>query len=280
MCASATTATMAARLAQIALLGALALNILPAGCSRIDEPDVPAYPLEVPFNTVVWKLRDPIAIGTPVTVSAQHRAPGAAGRFRFAVYATLQENYEFPHLVQLSEPHESPSTGPWSSWTFTSQHPVNFVGVAWDDGAPPIALTREDWANPLSLSNGAYVGLGNQLQDKWAPLKGQFRANVANKADAVSSRVFWAALLSLAALTLYLFRQAPLPLATPYLIAFTIGLIFCYRLWATLAAALLVVGQSFPVVSSAHCRPRVGSGAADRGHTFTTRYRHACRVSP
>lgn len=200
----------------------------------------------VDFQTVVWKLRSSFQPGDLIAVSARHRFAGADGRFRFVVYQGLSENFETPKLDQTSEYFEAAHADEWSQWLFTTEHPVIFVGVEWENqnGLAPIALEATDWANPLSFNGYAYFGTNNGVvAGKTVPLKADIRLDSPRVSFGIlntpAGGIFTPVaitLLGILGLMIGLLHFSR-DVSTANLIVFSTGILFSYRAWAWFGAS-------------------------------------------
>ncbi len=237
------------RLTLFFTIGALGFLLFPLSFSLIQETEItePSAAASSPNgispiarsltgrNTIVWKLRDHLTPGTRIRVSAKHSISGSESQLQFVAFSGLRENYEYPRVIAKSASLFATTGTEWSNWELTTTEPVLFIGFTWpQDQPPPVAIEKSAWLNSSSFDDFAYVGKNDALTDKIVPL----RANLRLERDEpfLLSSWSWIICLPLLIAGIVIITRRGLYPTTSDLLAFTIGVIFSYRLWALTAA--------------------------------------------
>jgi hypothetical protein len=223
------------QLALFFIVGATGFEFFPLSFGLIKETEITAPTRTANFltgkNTIVWKLRDHVRPGTKVRVRVKHLRYGAEGQLRLIAFSGLRENYEFPRMVEQSEPYIAASGTEWSTWEFTASNPVLFVGCTWPtEQLPPIAFEQRNWLNSSSFENYAYIGNNQILNGKAVPVRTNLRLE--RTENFLASPWMWLICLPLLVGSATIIAARNLKFTTRHLIAFTTGVIWAYRLWA------------------------------------------------
>lgn len=110
----------------------------------------------VEHRTQVWKLPEGKGARN-YEVKMAHPQAGPAGAFFYVAYGDSDGDGAPDHLIARSPLAEARQDGGWTSWTFSTDEPMVFVGNAWPSAQTPVYLQRAD-----ERAN-AYRGIENDV---------------------------------------------------------------------------------------------------------------------